>query len=571
MATGIETAGLVLGSIPLILAGLEFYAKGIAVSKRYWRYREEFKSLLIELRTEHTMCVNSINMLLIGVVRHQDMKNFLANPCGDVWKDPKFERKLKERLDKTYDSYIDTITQMNATTEKFKERLKLDPSGKPQFTDTKVFKEHCKRLKFSLNRSDYEDLMTKLRQANSSLHRMTTQTISLETLQNAKRSNRQSIPNFKVIQDRAMGFHSALRSGWKCACQTDHNVSLRLEHRMEDVSSDEDEEEEKSMRDPFRVVFCYSHHHSRRQGDPTVKPWSWEEADVRITLEKQQSAPSSTCNRDAKRGVHFQTRKAVKAALDPTPNMQPIQDLCTAIGKLQKPQRDVCLSLLATEIAKQKYGVHIYPLKDPPSEPDLWSIASLRSVLQDTKFTRQDRLRLAVTLASSVLQLHETPWLEENWGKDDIFFIKRSNETVFDHSFVSQHFNRKPNISRTKSQSCMGRIIRNYTLYALGISLIELWHNKPLHELHRPEDGPREMGNAQMDSMTEWNTAERLVDELYNEAGAKYSDAVRRCIRCQFDHRTNSLDDLAFQRDVYDGVVARLKENFDFLHPSEEE
>lgn len=62
MVTGVETAGLVLGSIPLILASLEFYANGIAVTKRYWRYKEEFKSLVVELRTEHTMCVNSINM-----------------------------------------------------------------------------------------------------------------------------------------------------------------------------------------------------------------------------------------------------------------------------------------------------------------------------------------------------------------------------------------------------------------------------------------------------------------------------------------------------------------------------
>jgi hypothetical protein len=130
MVTGIETAGLVIGSIPLILAGLEFYANGIAVTKRYWRYKEEFKSLIVELRTEHTMCVNSINMLLIGVVRQKDMSEFLTDPCGHRWKDENFERKLKERLGATYDSYIDTITSMNTTSEAFKQRLKLAPDGK---------------------------------------------------------------------------------------------------------------------------------------------------------------------------------------------------------------------------------------------------------------------------------------------------------------------------------------------------------------------------------------------------------------------------------------------------------
>lgn len=40
MVTGVEAAGLVLGSIPLILAGLQFYVEGIHVTKRYWKYKE---------------------------------------------------------------------------------------------------------------------------------------------------------------------------------------------------------------------------------------------------------------------------------------------------------------------------------------------------------------------------------------------------------------------------------------------------------------------------------------------------------------------------------------------------
>jgi hypothetical protein len=52
MVTGIETAGLVLGSIPLILASLQFYAEGINVTKRYWKYKE-FVSQMNEMRFAH--------------------------------------------------------------------------------------------------------------------------------------------------------------------------------------------------------------------------------------------------------------------------------------------------------------------------------------------------------------------------------------------------------------------------------------------------------------------------------------------------------------------------------------
>jgi hypothetical protein len=129
MASGVEVAGLVLGSIPLILAGLQFYAEGINVTKRYAKYREEVSSLVVELRAENTLYFNSINMLLIGVVEQGEMALFLADPQGARWRDPKFDRTMKKRLGTSFDSYFETVKQMEATTERLKERLKLDLSG----------------------------------------------------------------------------------------------------------------------------------------------------------------------------------------------------------------------------------------------------------------------------------------------------------------------------------------------------------------------------------------------------------------------------------------------------------
>ncbi|RYP46644.1 hypothetical protein DL768_007189 [Monosporascus sp. mg162] len=567
MVTGVETAGLVLGSIPLVLAGLEFYAKGIAVTKRCLKYREQFQSLIRELRTENTICTNSINLLVVGVVNQKDMADFLADPCGDRWKEAKFDQRLKQRLGTSYDSYMATIDELCKAADIFRQRLKLDPSGRPQFTDEQMFKKYYKRLEFSIRKSDYDDLMATLRRANSSLHRLTTQSLSLENSRNFCKLDDQAIKNFKAIHDRAQGFHSALCSSWKCPCHADHSVSLRLESRIDDAQSDKDaSEDEESMRNSFHVVFRYSHGGTVKSCGSTaaVKPWAWEEADVRITIESQSHIDTVSAARSFSCGkrVHFasQAEDAVKAALKPTPNLQPIQDLCAAISTLRTPQRDVCLSLLANEYAKQKYGILIYPSKEPPINTDAWSISTLRSVLEDSEFARRDRLRLAVTLSSSVLQLHETPWLGENWGKDGILFIKRSEKTAYHHPFVSHGIERGSQRSSTITPPWMRRIIRNQTLYALGLSLIELWYGKPMSHLHKPEDGP--LG----DPITEFNTADRLVDELYNEAGGKYSDAVRRCIRCDFDCRANSLEDIAFQRAVYEGVVAQLKENFDFLY-----
>ena len=333
--SGIEVAGLVLGAIPLILAGLELYSNGISITKRYWRYREEFKSLVVELRCEHTMCVNSINMLLIGVMPAKEMAEFLVDPCNnDKWKGKKFDKRLRERLGPSYGSYMDTMAQINNTTNIFQQRLKLDSSGKPQFEDPKAFKEHYKRLKFSLDKKDYSDLMNKLRQSNSSLHRMTTQTISIQNLQSSTKPERKSIPNFNAINEKAQGFYSALCSGWKCPCHADHSVSLRLEPRMGDVSSDDDDDNEESMKDPFHILFRYSHQHYAKRSSSSsasTSPWTWEEctADVRIALPSESPtaiAPARSCEM---KGVRFesQAKNAVKAALSPIPNLLPIRDL----------------------------------------------------------------------------------------------------------------------------------------------------------------------------------------------------------------------------------------------------
>ena len=134
MVTGVEMAGLVLGSIPLILAGLEFYVKGIAVTKRYWKFQHVCKDLCIDLRTENAMCRNSLQKLLIGVVHDKDTGDFLDNPCGERWKEEEFEERLKARLGPTYDSYMETINRMKETTDIFMAKLKLDSSGKVSCT-----------------------------------------------------------------------------------------------------------------------------------------------------------------------------------------------------------------------------------------------------------------------------------------------------------------------------------------------------------------------------------------------------------------------------------------------------
>ena len=123
--SGIEVAGLVLGTIPLIAAGLETYIQGVATIRRYLKYKNELKSLLRALTTEYDIFRNSCEELLEGLVQTRTMALLLQDPGGDPWKDPMLEKKLRIRLQGAYTGYLETVDDMNSVVEEFKRRLKL--------------------------------------------------------------------------------------------------------------------------------------------------------------------------------------------------------------------------------------------------------------------------------------------------------------------------------------------------------------------------------------------------------------------------------------------------------------
>lgn len=244
--------------------------------------------------------------------------------------------------------------------------------------------------------------------------------------------------------------------------------------------------------------------------------------------------------------------------------LQPIRDLCLAISQLREPQRNICFSLVDHKIAKQRHAVLIYPSQAPPSSTEQCSISSLRAVLREGEaLKRSKRMRFAVTLASSVLQLHDTPWLSKDWDTGKVFLIKRPGADGYDAPFISQDFKKGTTVEHVVDMT--SGLVRNRTLFALGVVLIELCYQKSITELHKASDGRQNTGNSLEEFVTSLKTVDRLVDDLEDEAGRSYSDAVRRCILCDFDRSSKSLADPGFQKAVYEGVVAELRKNFSWL------
>lgn len=126
--SGLEIVGVVIGSIPLVLAALEHYANGVHTAKRYWRYKLELRSLILQIDTERGIFINTLEQLLVGLVRIEHMTDFLSNPGGKVWQD--VDVRLKSRLGSAYEIYLGNVSGMDRALKRIREKLALGPDGK---------------------------------------------------------------------------------------------------------------------------------------------------------------------------------------------------------------------------------------------------------------------------------------------------------------------------------------------------------------------------------------------------------------------------------------------------------
>lgn len=374
-------------------------------------------------------------------------------------------------------------------------------------------------------------------------------------------------------------FHT-LRSSLQRGCQN-HAVNLRVENRSR-LSS------KKSVQPPyapFRFVFTTSVDAS------TELPQYWKEVEIRyfedVVVEAPQVPvrPPPICfSPDTKRKVRFGTIKLQRMRVPPgpvakataavqvaqskanyTPQIVQIRSLCAAIARILL-QHDACVGCLLDN-AQQKHGIYSRSSK---CDQQQWVRCTLDQILSGTAnhiapLSLRDKLRVAVDLASGVLQLYKTPWLHEDWKHSDVAFIHRpgaARSSMCDHPFVYRELSQTTPQQRMAAPPTVHRVTRNRTLYILGTVLIELCYGKLIQGLQEPED-------LQCDETpgVEWCTADRLIrtKDLENHVGKRYADAVGRCVYCDFGVDDADLDDEKFQQVVYEGVLEKLEESLQHI------
>ncbi len=248
--------------------------------------------------------------------------------------------------------------------------------------------------------------------------------------------------------------------------------------------------------------------------------------------------------------------------------MGPINDICNAVSGHGGFRKGIGF-LTDESVGQHRHDVYLVDDKvrqgmDPKSLEYLLQFSKQRG--PGLSLSRRDRLYIAVTLASSVLQLDGTFWLRRQWRSGDILFLPLEDwrasapKVDFAHPYVSWKVS--PEYVNTALIADLGRItvahrIPSEILFVLGITLTELCFGQNIYDMQIQED----IDTTEI--MTNFNTASRLIDYVYSESGSRYGDVVRRCLKCPPDVRDASLDNAEFQEAVFDSIVTPLRQDFE--------
>ena len=246
----------------------------------------------------------------------------------------------------------------------------------------------------------------------------------------------------------------------------------------------------------------------------------------------------------------------------------PINDICAAVYEQCGVKQGIGF-LLDESVGQHRHHVYLVDEKirqgvDPKSLEYLLQVSKRRG--PGFSLSRRDRLYISVTLASSVLQLDGTSWLKRQWRSGDILFLPLEDRNTstprvdFTHPYVSWKISPEDKNTAPVADASgitIAHRIPSVVLFALGITLTELCFGQNIYDMRTEED----IDKTEM--LTNFNTASRLIDYVYNESGSRYGDVVRRCLKCPPDFRDASLDNEEFQKAVFESIVTPLRQDFE--------
>ncbi|KAK5996437.1 hypothetical protein PT974_01771 [Cladobotryum mycophilum] len=507
-----ELVGIVLGNLPIIVSELNSYTKAI---QRFRSYKRELKTLVLSLETERISLQNVCESLLVGIVPSTQIEIMIQKPLGELWDDANLKDKIRLKLWKSENVFEEIVRDVESAIGEMMKALDIGQDRKVQWIGGETLSRQFKKVSFIVKRENYQELLARIRDGVSSLQRLTAQNIELEP-QRKRRS-----------QGRLYGL----------------NIIEGLQ---------------------FRIAM--SHKGMTKTGGVR----QWKEIVMRPVCKSKPRASSSeegkvrfasSTSRTQQMAVESITSEAVKSTcalgtiwgpMNPN-NAQYIQDLCALMKKLdEQPVGKECGQIRdPNEASSILRAFSVNPPENNGDNGD-WSLVPIRDIVKNQESNRRpllysDKIRLALAVASSVLQFHGTPWMSSA-TMGEIVVSQQDGSTSFHDAFIMANFPEHwPDDTKELALASASQSV----LLAMGILLIELILGQSLDKFRVPRDGVPE-------AIADYETATMLLGRVNMVAGPGYCSAVQRCLGCDiYPSNVGSVD----RSELYTDIVSLLEED----------
>ena len=245
MLTGVETAGLVLAALPIVVQLVEGYESGCKPMLNWLRFRKVYKNLLQGIRLQETLFNNNVRMLLLPLVdTEEEVRVLLEDPGGKSWQDNDLEEALERRLLTSYKSYLETVERFRATTDAFQKKLgisedveqeilqhaKSDPNGLKS-SKTIDWAYEWARIKTSWADKNLNVLLEEMDRLNKGLRNLLEDGEKLGSLGQGRSSHRSKSKSVQQIRRHASTLYRFLAKQWPCSCKAAHSARVYLRQK----------------------------------------------------------------------------------------------------------------------------------------------------------------------------------------------------------------------------------------------------------------------------------------------------------------------------------------------------
>lgn len=120
--SGLEVIGVVLGTIPLLVSAFDTYS---TFMRDRGKTTSELKSLKRNLLTERAKLYNVCESLIVDIVPTHEIEPMLQDPFGPLWKTEGIDKKIRNRLQDSYDPFNETVAEIKEALESVMLRLSV--------------------------------------------------------------------------------------------------------------------------------------------------------------------------------------------------------------------------------------------------------------------------------------------------------------------------------------------------------------------------------------------------------------------------------------------------------------